>query len=188
VENEIINTKVIQFHPSSLYSVFVFENVFDKNYLNTLHKKVDSLTKDNVSMTRMSNVKATMTDWEECLKYKTFTKLNTKIIELLNTVIRLRTSHETIDLSYKIIEMWGMRHKKGDYTNLHDHWVGDVKWSGAFYVSVPGETIIEFPEFKKREQIKSNSLYLFPGMVKHEVYEQKYDEHRLSLAFNINVN
>ena len=103
MENDIVNTKVIQFHSSSLYSVFIFENLFDKNYLDILNKKVDLLTKNNVSMTRLSNVKATMTDWEECLKHKTFTKLNTKIIELLNTVIRLRTSHARVSLNYKIL-------------------------------------------------------------------------------------
>ena len=188
MENDIVNTKVIQFHSSSLYSVFIFENLFDKNYLDILNKKVDLLTKNNVSMTRLSTVKATMTDWEECLKHKTFTKLNTKIIELLNTVIRLRTSHERVSLNYKILEMWAMRHKKGDKTILHDHSLGDIKWSGAFYVNVPGETIIDFPEFRQREVIKNNTLYLFPSMVKHEVYEQTYDKHRLSIAFNINVD
>ena len=53
MENDIVNTKVIQFHSSSLYSVFIFENLFDKNYLDILNKKVDLLTKNNASMTRL---------------------------------------------------------------------------------------------------------------------------------------
>jgi hypothetical protein len=171
----------------SMYSVFIFENFLEKKYLDKITKKVENLTNGREkALTNQTNVKAVMTDWCECLKHSIFENLNAQIIQFLNIVYRLRSQHHTMDINYIFKEMWAMRHKKGDHTLLHDHAIGN-DWSGAFYLKVPGETIIDFPEFTKREQIKENSLYLFPSMIKHEVFKQKYDEHRLSLAFNINV-
>lgn len=185
MENNIVNTRTIQFHPLSLYSVFIFENILDQKYLKQLTKKVDEITNTDVEGP-VTNVKAYMTDWKECLNHKEFNEISRLIIQFLNTVLRLRSPHNTVGFVYTIKEMWAMRHKKEDYTALHDH-MCDTDWSGAFYCRVPGETVIEFPEFTKREHLKENTLYLFPSMLKHEVFKQTYDEHRLSIAFNLNV-
>jgi hypothetical protein len=180
---KMIKTRVLQNRYSDLNSVFIFNNFLDLEYLKKVRAKTFEITKKD-SMNKSTNVKASMTDWKEVLNHKVYQELTTRIIQILDITIQLR-SPACDNFEYMIDDFWAMRHYKGDNSNLHIHLPS--LFSGVFYVDVPGETILKFNNFDYSEVIKTNSLYLFASTIQHEVFRQEYEEPRLSVAFNISL-
>ena len=109
---------------------------------------------------------------------------------------------------FYISEMWLNINKPTNYNILHHH--GDSFLSGVYYVSVPPEagklwfrhpsvakTVISWsPYFDGLNEHNSNSWYvepkagnliLFPSWLEHEVDQNKSDEERISIAFNLKL-
>ena len=110
---------------------------------------------------------------------------------------------ETIVVS----EMWAIINKPNDFNVIHTH--PNSYLSAAYYVKAPekaGRFVIENPNTvathsypapeKKTEynikaaalDIKEGDLLLFPAYLPHKVNENKSDEDRIVISFNVNIN
>ncbi len=104
-------------------------------------------------------------------------------------------------------EMWSIINKKNDYNTIHTH--PNSYLSAAYYVKAPkncGKFIVENPhsisrhsypalerptEFNTkvaRVEIEEGDLLLFPAYLPHGVEENKSEEDRVVISFNININ
>ena len=104
-------------------------------------------------------------------------------------------------------EMWSIINKKNDYNTIHTH--PNSYLSAAYYVKAPkncGKFIVENPhsisrhsypalerptEFNikvARLEIEEGDLLLFPAYLPHGVEENKSEEDRVVISFNININ
>ena len=104
-------------------------------------------------------------------------------------------------------EMWSIINKKDDFNTIHTH--PNSYLSAAYYVKAPkncGKFIVENPhsisrhsypalerptEFNvkvARVEIEEGDLLLFPAYLPHGVEENKSDEDRVVISFNININ
>jgi hypothetical protein len=176
--------KLLQHSSSAINSIYIFEDfIDDKNYIKHISNKIKQYTEVD-EMQRMTNVKASMTNYTKLMEDSDFNFVHQKIIEFLCTVWTLRTPtphHKTI---FSLENSWGMRHKKGDFTISHIH---NIPFSGAFYLNVPCLTQMWFEEYQQSLELKDNMLVLFPGFTKHAVFEHTGEEDRISMAFNISV-
>jgi len=104
-------------------------------------------------------------------------------------------------------QMWSIINKKGDFNLIHTH--ANSYLSAAYYVKAPkncGRFIVEnphsisrhsFPVLERptqlnaevvRLEIAEGDLLLFPAYLPHGVEENKSDEDRIVISFNININ
>lgn len=104
-------------------------------------------------------------------------------------------------------EMWAIINKKNDFNIIHTH--PNSYLSAAYYVKAPkdcGQFTIENPhsisrhsypalerktEFNlkvERIEIEEGDLLLFPAYLPHGVQENKSNEDRIVISFNININ
>ncbi len=104
-------------------------------------------------------------------------------------------------------EMWSIINKKNDFNTIHTH--PNSYLSAAYYVKAPkdcGKFIVENPlsisrhsypvlerptEFNlkvARLEIEEGDLLLFPAYLPHGVEENKSNEDRVVISFNININ
>ena len=104
-------------------------------------------------------------------------------------------------------EMWAIINKKDDFNIIHTH--PNSYLSAAYYVKAPkdcGQFTIENPhsisrhsypalerktEFNlkvERIEIEEGDLLLFPAYLPHGVQENKSNEDRIVISFNININ
>jgi len=176
--------QLIQSSSAAINSIYIIHNFLDDlSFLKTLENRIDNYTKED-EMAQQTNVKATMTTYDKLLNDEEFNKINIKILETLRFIYTLRTPHPEDKLSFSMVDCWGMRHKKNNYTVNHIH---GTTFSGAFYIKVPSPTEIFFEDFFKSVDLKDNMLLLFPGLTKHSVGKHQGDIDRLSMAFNINI-
>ena len=110
---------------------------------------------------------------------------------------------ETIVVS----EMWAIINKPNDFNVIHTH--PNSYLSAAYYVKAPekaGRFVIEntntvathsYPVPEKKTEynikaaaldIKEGDLLLFPAYLPHKVNENKSDEDRIVISFNVNIN
>ena len=179
------NTKVIQHSNQGHYGVYIFENLFTNEYLNILLNKTLELTEVD-SMNRKTNVHANMTNYQALINDKDFFIFMDKTKSFLKTCIMIRTPHWRNDPAKEFVDCWGMQFKKGESTAVHTH-IGQF-WSGVFCIRSEDETKIVFPDLSHAETIKSNTLYLFPGIMPHFTTEYTAEIPRVALAFNIMIN
>tara|TARA_Y100001936_G_C15889239_1_gene567056 strand:- start:168 stop:782 length:615 start_codon:yes stop_codon:yes gene_type:complete len=104
-------------------------------------------------------------------------------------------------------EMWAIINKKDDFNIIHTH--PNSYLSAAYYVKAPkdcGQFTIEnphsisrhsYPALEKktdfnlkveRIEIEEGDLLLFPAYLPHGVQENKSNEDRIVISFNININ
>ncbi len=174
--------RLLQHSYTSHYSIYIIENFLEDELLEKVLKKCEELTESD-TMNKSTNVKATMTDYQELLKHDLFKKVFQSVIEYLHMFFLLRATGLSDKMKFTVHDAWAMRHKKDDYTKMHTHHING--WAGALFLKVPGPSHMTFPDFDAIESIQSNSLYLFPGLTKHSVLPQQYEEHRISIGFNI---
>jgi len=183
-EIEMIRTTVIANEQMSLNAVYRFENFLEEDYLNLLTEKTEELTLTDFQQ-RKTNVKANMTEYDKLLYVEEYQHFIQKSIQFLDFIMRIRGGTRE-GWEYIMDDFWGMRHQKGDNTIRHRHL--PAHWSGSFYLKVPGDTKMYFPEFDFVDTLKENTLYLFPAFVDHLTSIQDYEENRISIAFNISLN
>jgi hypothetical protein len=177
------NLKVLQHSYKSLYAAYNISNFLSEDYLQQLTNKTIELSNQD-SMNKTTGVKANMTKYDELLQHEEYRNLFSSVLEYLTMFLRLRDPVSSQKYRHTIFDAWGMQHFKGDYTLNHNH--GHASWSMVFYLRVPTEdTYIYFDEFNKSSLIKTNSLYVFPGMLNHSVNEHNSDISRVSISANI---
>ena len=181
-----MNVSIYHNHPNSLASIFVFKNfirseIYQKEILDCIKKntKVDK-------MKTYTNVKATMSGWDDLLKESILENFFTKLIETLDMTVRIRSS-STQDFDYKIADCWAMKHEKNDFSLAHSHY--PFHWSAAYYAQVPNKnTTMYFYEINRHILLENNSLFLFPGLFEHSVQSFDAKQPRYSLACNVSVD
>ena len=142
----------------------------------------------------------------DLIKVKEFEPLSNIILDVVPILKEPYKIKE--NASFYISEMWLNINKPTNYNILHHH--GDSFLSGVYYVSVPPEagkiwfrhpsiakTVINWvPYFDELNEHNSNSWYvepkagdliLFPSWLEHEVDQNKSEEERISIAFNLKL-
>jgi uncharacterized protein (TIGR02466 family) len=106
-----------------------------------------------------------------------------------------------------VSEMWAIINKPRDFNVIHTH--PNAYLSAAYYVKAPekaGRFVIENPLSVARHSypahatkteynikaaaldIEEGDLLLFPAYLPHKVNENKSDEDRIVISFNVNIN
>lgn len=104
-------------------------------------------------------------------------------------------------------EMWAIINKKNDFNVIHTH--PNSYLSAAYYVKAPkncGKFTVEnplsasrhsYPALEKQTEfnvkvagleVEEGDLLLFPAYLPHKVEENKSEEDRIVISFNININ
>ena len=106
-----------------------------------------------------------------------------------------------------VTEMWAIINKPHDFNVIHTH--PNSYLSAAYYVKAPkngGKFVVEnplsvakhsYPALEKQNEfnikiagldVKEGELLIFPAYLPHKVEENKADEDRIVISFNININ
>tara|TARA_R100000084_G_C4575718_1_gene111394 strand:- start:62 stop:646 length:585 start_codon:yes stop_codon:yes gene_type:complete len=179
----IYTTRVIQHSHLGTHAVFVFEDLFDDEYLQIMLNKTYNLTQKD-TMNHATNVKGNMTSFDRMVDDPDFEKFHRTVISLLTTCVALRTPNTNVP-AYRIDESWGLKFEQGQHTLIHTH-LARCCWSGTFCLQADeNSSEIFFPEFNYKCFNKANSLFLFPSSMIHGSTPEISENPRISLAFNI---
>lgn len=106
-----------------------------------------------------------------------------------------------------VSEMWAIINKPSDFNVIHTH--PNAYLSAAYYVKAPenaGKFVIEhplsvarhsYPAIEKKTEfnvkgaalnIEEGDLLLFPAYLPHKVNENKSDQDRIVISFNVQIN
>ena len=139
-------------------------------------------------MNHVSNVKASMTDWDSHEKNSHINAIAKKALFLCQDGMKAKYPLE-------IADCWGALYTKGEHTVEHHHW--PFTWSFTYYVKVSDNTApLVFHNILNPEkefvnmpiQPKKGDMFIFPSTLRHSVPEQKSDEERIMVAGNIWYN
>ncbi len=133
---------------------------------------------------RKTNVKAAMTDWNSHSD-PDFAELVSLVDE---TVISISDEYFfRPDIVWAVRSCWGAVYKKGDYTQLHDHY--PATWSAVYYVEQPEDgSCLSFSGAKLSLLPQTGNLIIFPGNIEHEVPESTSNHDRVVVAMNFYVD
>ena len=113
---------------------------------------------------------------------------------------------KTENKQIRIASMWSIINKKGDFNITHTH--PNCFLSAAYYVKASkncGKFQVEglnqakkysYPEVKNKNELNTNifslnieegDLLIFPGYLPHKVSENKSDEDRIVISFNVDI-
>ena len=139
-------------------------------------------------MNHVSNVKASMTDWDSHEKNSHINAIAKKALFLCQDGMKAKYPLE-------IGDCWGALYTKGEHTVEHHHW--PFTWSFTYYVKVSDNTApLVFHNILNPEkefvnmpiQPKKGDMFIFPSTLRHSVPEQESDEERIMVAGNIWYN
>ena len=139
-------------------------------------------------MNHVSNVKASMTDWDSHEKNSHINAIAKKALFLCQDGMKAKYPLE-------IADCWGALYTKGEHTVEHHHW--PFTWSFTYYVKVSDNTApLVFHNILNPEkefvnmpiQPKKGDMFIFPSQMRHSVPEQESDEERIMVAGNIWYN
>ena len=139
-------------------------------------------------MNHVSNVKASMTDWDSHEKNSHINAIAKKALFLCQDGMKTKYPLE-------IADCWGALYTKGEHTVEHHHW--PFTWSFTYYVKVSDNTApLVFHNILNPEkefvnmpiQPKKGDMFIFPSQMRHSVPEQESDEERIMVAGNIWYN
>ena len=108
--------------------------------------------------------------------------------EILDSILILSIQSLGDDRTGLQLGFWLNAMQPGESTSLHSHDDNDELLSGVYYLSAPaksGDLIIYPGERQERISPRPGMLVLFPPDIPHEVTQNRSDQLRLSLAFNI---
>ena len=139
-------------------------------------------------LNHVSNVKASMTDWDSHEKNSHINAIAKKALFLCQDGMKAKYPLE-------IGDCWGALYTKGEHTVEHHHW--PFTWSFTYYVKVSDNTApLVFHNILNPEkefvnmpiQPKKGDMFIFPSTLRHSVPEQESDEERIMVAGNIWYN
>ena len=125
---------------------------------------------------KKTNVKADMTEWR--VNEPEWHNLCRDIIE--NHIIFLSGE---IDVTWKIVSLWGAHYKKGEYTIYHSHMPCVISF--CYYPKADKDSApLVFSELDYELYPEEGQLVIFPSHLKHGVPSQREGE-RMVIAGNI---
>ena len=137
---------------------------------------------------RLTNVKATMTEWqwqEDNLRIK-------RLKECALAEVRSHPMFRQIEFRFgvpiKVIfkEFWANVYRKGDYTISHDHFGTDSSFGFVYFLKTKWyHPPFTFSESGKKIKSKEGTYLIFPGHLKHHVPKNRFDETRITLSGNV---
>ena len=134
---------------------------------------------------RKTNIKAQMTEWR--VNEPEWYDLCKDIVE--NHIIFLSGD---LDITWRIVEIWGVNYKKGDSANYHAH--RPFTFSFCYYpkVDIRDSSFLVFPQLQGEEKDhwysvkpREGQLVIFPSYLIHGVPLQKENRGRMVIAGNI---
>ena len=132
------------------------------------------------NMKNYTNVKGGMTDWNYFIDKPLFKNF---IVYLIN---KHQVTHSNIFEYFleknTISNSWGNEIKKGDSLNFHSH----PCFHGVLYLTKGCELIL--PELNLKITPEPGDYYIFPPEILHGFEENKIEQNRYSLIFNITEN
>jgi len=125
---------------------------------------------------KKTNVKADMTEWR--VNEPEWHNLCRDIIE--NHIIFISGE---IDVTWKIVSLWGAHYKKGEYTIYHSHMPCVISF--CYYPKADKDSApLVFSELDYEIYPEEGQLVIFPSHLKHGVPSQREGE-RMVIAGNI---
>ena len=165
----------------NISNIFIGEYPFHKQLYDEL---VPMLENYPDRQGRLTNVKATMTEWVfdsggDCVR------LNALKTCLLNATSNGPLKHLTSGIPvYE--NFWGNIYRRGDYTQEHDHVYSAV--SCVYFLKSPQRSSpLVFTYSGKKIQSKEGTYVLFPSHLKHHVPKHSSDETRITLSANFGL-
>ena len=132
------------------------------------------------NMKNYTNVKGGMTNWDYFIDKPLFKNF---IVYLIN---KHQVTHSNIFEYFleknTISNSWGNEIKKGDSLNFHSH----PCFHGVLYLTKGCELIL--PELNLKITPEPGDYYIFPPEILHGFEENKIEQNRYSLIFNITEN
>ena len=132
------------------------------------------------NMKNYTNVKGGMTNWDQFIDKPLFKNF---IVYLIN---KHQVTHSNIFEYFleknTISNSWGNEIKKGDSLNFHSH----PCFHGVLYLTKGCELIL--PELNLKITPEPGDYYIFPPEILHGFEENKIEQNRYSLIFNITEN
>ena len=159
--------------------------VGDYQFADSLKDEVVSLlqTATNIGHT---NVKAFHTEWD-------WEPNNIKIRNLKGyikeEIERAMKPGACIDsrVFLRVDQFWANVYKKGDYAQSHDHRPFD--WSFAYFVKAKWyDSPLIFTESGKRIRPKEGRFVAFPSFLEHRVPKHRYNDTRITLSGNLDID
>ena len=200
----MLESEVLKFFPEPVFKYKFEKAEFFNNklaqYIYSLQKEdLNGLTKSNRGGWHSKDFK--LSD-QNSIQFKFALELQKYIFDTFE-----KFGWETKKNNIRITQMWAIINKKNDFNVIHTH--PNSYLSAAYYVKAPkdcGQFTIENPhsisrhsypalerktEFNlkvERIEIEEGDLLLFPAYIPHGVQENKSNEDRIVISFNINVN
>ena len=143
---------------------------------------------------RLTNVKATMTEWDMLSVMDEYNFDTSKLKKLKETMLqdsyrfyescKYRSSH-TSKIGYR--NFWSNIYRKGDYTKSHNHIFSNV--SCVYFLKAKWyHSPLVFTQYGERIRPKEGNYVLFPSYLMHHVPKHKFNDTRITISGNIEDN
>jgi uncharacterized protein (TIGR02466 family) len=165
-----------------------YENLLEE--FGSINPKIEYyIRKRGDQLNHMSNVKASMTEWDAHNN-------NSHIKAIAEKALFLCQEDMKTKYPLEIADCWGALYTKGEHTIEHHHW--PFTWSFCYYVKVSEKSAPltfhnilnpQSQEFQEMSiQPKKGDMFIFPSTLRHSVPPQGSDEERIMIAGNIWYN
>tara|TARA_B100000989_G_C19413998_1_gene415607 strand:+ start:99 stop:719 length:621 start_codon:yes stop_codon:yes gene_type:complete len=200
----ISNREILKYFPQPIFR-YKFENY--KTFNNELEEYIYKLKKEDEEGVVRSNrggwhSKSFAVREKGSIQHKFTQALSTYIFDAIKCY-----GWKCIPERIVVSEMWAIINKPSDFNVIHTH--PNSYLSAAYYVKAPekaGKFVIEhplsvakhsYPAIEKKTEfnvkgaalnIEEGDLLLFPAYLPHKVNENKSDEDRIVISFNVQIN
>ena len=162
-----------------------FSTITIRDHLKELIKNKRKISRSHFIMGRWENIYVPLSVFPQIKPILRFAIQSANKISSRSVIIPYR------ELGFERDEFWFNIAKPGESTGWHDHKDGAL-FSGVYYIYVPNlGGNIKFRQ-KKNDidkewflEPKSGEMILFPSKLRHAVAENKSQNDRVSLAFNL---
>ena len=199
----MINNQILKLFPEPIFK-YKFDNAKELNtelskYIYDLRDNdSDGLKRSNKGGWHSQNFKLTE---KNSIQVKFALKIQPYIIDAFQNF-----GWKIKNKNIRISEMWAIINKKDDFNVIHTHpncylsaayYVKAAKNCGKFEIEHPNSAKkYAFPEIEKRNEfnlevasieIEEGDLLLFPSYLPHKVSQNKSDEDRIVISFNVDI-
>jgi hypothetical protein len=174
----------------------VMQNVQSQIHVFDLSFEVDSISvvqniwdyKEKFPVSRVSSIRnAWHSDYSMHLKSLEINKLLMDKVHAKLQKFLLPNATDFVNFNIPLISCWAAVYEKGSYTESHDHaW---STFSGVFYAQASEHSsplVFDGTDIKIKPH--TGMCVVFPGYLYHSVPLQTYDEQRIVVSFNYQLN
>lgn len=189
--------------PQSIFPSMVWSTLFDdrEEFNKNLLQQIYKLKEDNPQGVANTNIRG----WQSPNDIQTleaFKDINLRIIQVCQAIGQ--SQHFAPGLTFKH-QAWVNINPPGASNKIHYH--ANCHFSGIYYISLkapecgsiffrdprvasrmmtfPATQPTEFTSEEVRMKPEEGRMYVFPGWLEHGVEENKSDQDRISIAFNV---